>query len=216
MFKSFCLLVVFGFFILNIHTYELDFDSIKLLNGSNILERHNISVHRTRGKIGVTFSLYATIETTVELNDDYQVDIMFYKKRFANGRYRRTNMTMPRDSLCNAATMYLVPMFPASKRNTSNLVEPEIFCPLKKVRMHFFNVKKLNIFFLFHLFTGIFSYRVDIGLKIMFSIAFFLQISLLDSGNWKSTSTTTMSKRWSFMYSSKRCLHKNRSKSDTH
>ena len=147
MFEFFCLLVAFGFFILDIQPYVMEFDRIDLLNETNILERHNISVHRTYETNGIViYRLYANIKTMVELNDEYQMDVMFYNKRFSNGRYRRTRMSIPRDSLCNAARKYLPPMCRPNERNTSNLVDPETFCPLKKVRDVFFLTQTNEIF----------------------------------------------------------------------
>lgn len=138
MIKFLYLLVAFGFVILDIQSYVMEFDRIELLNGSNILERHNITLHRTYETNGIViYRLYANIETTVDLGDDYQMDVMFYNKRFNNGRFRRTRMSMPRDSLCSAARKYLPPMFRPNERNTSNMVDPETFCPLKKVRKVF-------------------------------------------------------------------------------
>lgn len=74
----------------------MHFDGIALLNGPNMLERHNISVHRTYRTNGVTFTLYANTVAMVELNSHYQMDVMFCNKPFETGRFRSTRMFMQR------------------------------------------------------------------------------------------------------------------------
>lgn len=65
----------------------MEFERIDLLNGENILKKHNISVNETYETNGIViYRFYVTVETMVELNDDYHMDVMFYNKRFANGR----------------------------------------------------------------------------------------------------------------------------------
>lgn len=136
--KFFCLLVVFGFFLLDIQSNDVEFIGVEFLNGSSVVKEHNISVLKIYETNVSTYTLYATIETMVELNDDYQIDFMFHYKRFQSGHYRRTRISMQKESLCNVIKNYLTPMFPPSKKNTSNLADLKTFCPLKKVGSNFF------------------------------------------------------------------------------
>lgn len=118
---------------------EVYFDRIELLNATYVPGLYNVSVFRVGKFNRTTYVFNADVETFIPVDDDFDVEVIFYYNRFNNNQYSRTPIRVPRTNLCKTVESFYTMMTTAEIRTSTNI--PPVkrgvkWCPVEAVNLH--------------------------------------------------------------------------------
>lgn len=120
----------------NVLTTEIILDRIELVNTTYLEGFYNMSELRISRINRTTYVLNAQIITYFVLDQNWEIEVSFFRNRFNNNQYYKMPFRFPRTSACQVLDQYYVKYLQPGLKGITNLPqfkEGEHFCPIKKV-----------------------------------------------------------------------------------
>lgn len=113
---------------------ELIYDRIELLSPPYNKDYYNISEFRVTKLNRTAFVIKANIEFLVDLDETFNIEVIFSYNRMNNNQYTRSWLSIKKDTICNAAKKFQHMLITDTNKEKTNLPDNiEGYCPLKKV-----------------------------------------------------------------------------------
>lgn len=117
---------------------EIIFDRVELINGTYVDGIYNASLCRVTKTSRTTYAVNLDIVQFIDFDENAEVTAIFYYNRFNNNQYNLSPMRVKRSKICETWKYYSKLVFTPENNHTSNMADPNVFCPFKKVFFHFF------------------------------------------------------------------------------
>lgn len=69
----------------------------------------------------------------MEFDENTEASVAFYYNRFNNNQYNLSPIRVKRQKVCDVWRYYSKLVFTPENNHTSNIANPNVFCPMKKV-----------------------------------------------------------------------------------
>lgn len=116
-----------------VFTSEIIFDRVELINGSYVEGIYNATLFRVRKLNRTTYAINYDAIQLMEFDENVEASIAFYYNRFNNNQYNLSPIRVKKRKLCNMWKYYSKLIFTPENNHTTNMGDPNVFCPLKKV-----------------------------------------------------------------------------------
>lgn len=138
---------------INSVTTNMYFDRIEILSDTYVEGVINISLFRINKLNRTTYVMNSEVESFVDVDGSYSLEMSFFYNRLNNNQYYKTMMRVPKISFCDIYDKYSEDIMEQVKKNITNIYSPSGKCPLKKVtiwaEMKPFQSKKNDQWFYF-------------------------------------------------------------------
>lgn len=115
---------------------ELIFDRVELINGSFVEGVYNCSLFRVSRLNRTTYVINYDAMQLMEFDKNVKMETAIYYNRFNNNQYTLSPIQTKKGSLCDTMKKYSRLFFNVAQRHTTNMADPNVFYPLKKVLFH--------------------------------------------------------------------------------
>lgn len=118
----------------SVTTDEIIYDRVELLNSSSLEGIYNFTEFRITKFNRTLFVINSKIELLQDLDETFEVEVLFYFNRLNNNQYTKSIARVKRDKLCIVATKFQDALFTNLNKDKTNLPPEGVgYCPLKKV-----------------------------------------------------------------------------------
>lgn len=132
----FCASIAIPFIIiLNFQTVfsEVIFDRIELINGTYVDGIYNATLCKVRKINRITYAINLDLIQLMDFDKNADAAVVFYYNQFNNSEYNLSPIQVKRRKLCDIWKHYNKLVITPKNKYTTNIGDPNVFCPLKKV-----------------------------------------------------------------------------------
>lgn len=122
--------------ILNFQTVfssEVIFDRVELINGTYVEGIYNASLCKVRKINRFTYAINLDLIQLMDFDEKVEAAVVFYYNQYNNNEYNLSPIRIKRRKLCDMWKHYSKLVITPKNKYTTNMGDPNVFCPLKKV-----------------------------------------------------------------------------------